>query len=60
MNNNNNMICDFGVHKGESYKQVPASFLTWMVGINHQKASIAKEELKRREQAARQSLMKSS
>ncbi|MFY8275231.1 hypothetical protein AAEU32_13980 [Pseudoalteromonas sp. SSDWG2] len=52
--NKNNVICDFGVHKGEPYKQVPASFLNWMVGINHNKAAIAKEELRRRETAVQE------
>lgn len=52
MDNSNNLICDFGVHKGESYRQVPASFLNWMVGVNHHQAPLARAELRRREQAA--------
>ncbi|WP_105201499.1 hypothetical protein [Pseudoalteromonas sp. T1lg10] len=56
MNKNNNVICDFGVHKGESYKQLPACFLNWMIGVNHQQAGIAKAELARREQAVRKSV----
>ncbi|MBS3797757.1 hypothetical protein [Pseudoalteromonas sp. BDTF-M6] len=55
MNNNNNVICDFGVLKGESYKQVPACFLNWMIGVNHQRADIARAELARREQAVQKS-----
>lgn len=53
----NNQICDFGLHKGEPYTRLPASFLIWMVGINHQKARYASEELKRRELAATKKLM---
>jgi spore germination protein GerM len=46
------LICDFGLHKGEPYTRVPASFLTWMIGANHKKSHIAVQELKRRELAA--------
>ncbi|MEL0653441.1 hypothetical protein V6257_00210 [Pseudoalteromonas issachenkonii] len=45
-------ICDFGLHKGEPYTKLPASFLTWMVGINHTKREYANTELRRRERAA--------
>ncbi|MEM0515906.1 hypothetical protein WCN91_10860 [Pseudoalteromonas sp. YIC-827] len=60
MNKNNNVICDFGVHKGESYKQLPACFLNWMIGVNHQRADIAKAELQRREQAVQQQVQAQS
>jgi hypothetical protein len=56
MPSDNNNICDFGLHKGTFYTQLPASFLIWMVGINHQKAKYASEELKRRELAATKQL----
>lgn len=56
MYDENNPICDFGLHKGEPYTRLPASFLTWMVGINHQKAQYASDELKRRELAATKQL----
>jgi hypothetical protein len=52
MSNNNTPICDFGLHKGEPYTRLPASFLTWMIATNHQKAHYANDELKRRELAA--------
>ncbi|NMF47713.1 hypothetical protein HHL01_05915 [Pseudoalteromonas arctica] len=45
-------ICDFGLHKGEPYTKLPASFLTWMIATNHEKSKYASEELKRRETAA--------
>jgi hypothetical protein len=52
MSNNPPPICDFGLHKGEPYTKLSASFLTWMIATNHQKAKYASEELKRRELAA--------
>ncbi|MEL0641802.1 hypothetical protein V6260_14415 [Pseudoalteromonas aliena] len=45
-------ICDFGLHKGEPYTKLPASFLTWMIGTNHNKREYADAELKRRQHAA--------
>lgn len=45
-------ICDFGLHKGEAYTKLPASFLTWMVATKHEKSHYASQELKRRENAA--------
>jgi len=45
-------ICDFGLHKGEAYTKLPASFLTWMIAAKHQKSEYASKELKRRQQAA--------
>ncbi|BBN83412.1 hypothetical protein PA25_33970 [Pseudoalteromonas sp. A25] len=49
--NNEMPICDFGLHAGEPYTKLPASFLNWMVEINHDKSSLAKQELSRREDA---------
>ncbi len=48
-----NQVCDFGLHKGEHYAKVPASFLNWMVQTNHEKAAIAKAELARRTACAK-------
>ncbi len=45
-------ICDFGLHQGEPYNKLPASFLNWMVGNNHQKSHYAEQELQRRQLAA--------
>lgn len=45
-------ICDFELHKGEPYTKLPASFLTWMIGTNHNKREYADAELKCRESAA--------
>ncbi|KPH58025.1 hypothetical protein AMS58_15555 [Pseudoalteromonas porphyrae] len=45
-------ICDFGLHKGEPYTKLPASFLNWMVGNNHEKSAFAHQELQRRQLAA--------
>ncbi|WP_201020860.1 hypothetical protein [Pseudoalteromonas sp. H71] len=45
-------ICDFGLHKGEAYTKLPASFLNWMVATKHEKSHYARTELKRRELAA--------
>lgn len=44
-------ICDFGLHIGEPYTRLPASFLNWMVEINHDKSQLARQELLRREDA---------
>lgn len=49
-------ICDFGVHKGEHYTALPASFLTWMIGTQHPESAIAQQELARREQAVQNSI----
>jgi len=51
MMNIDSPICDFGLHRGEKYTQLPASFLNWMVEINHPKNALAKDELKRRQVA---------
>ena len=51
MNENNNIICDFGLHIGEPYTTLPASFLHWMIANNHKNSAIAKDELTRREEA---------
>ncbi|WP_372763365.1 hypothetical protein [Pseudoalteromonas sp.] len=56
MSEQHNHICDFGLHKGEPYTRLSASFLTWMVGTKHQKAHYASAELKRRELAATKQL----
>ncbi|MFY8329007.1 hypothetical protein B5G52_13955 [Pseudoalteromonas sp. A601] len=48
----NEHICDFGLHQGQSYTQLPASFLNWMVGSNHEKSALAEQELQRRQLAA--------
>ena len=45
-------ICDFGLHPGEAYTKLPASFLNWMVGNNHEKSALAEQELQRRQLAA--------
>lgn len=45
---NNTTICDFGLHKGEPYTQLPVSFLKWMIDVNHQKSQYARDELARR------------
>lgn len=52
MAHNNEHICDFGLHQGQSYTQLPASFLNWMVGNNHEKSALAEQELQRRQLAA--------
>ena len=52
MSDTNHTICDFGLHKGQAYTKLPASFLTWMIAAKHHKAEIASKELKRRERAA--------
>ncbi|MAD88949.1 MAG: hypothetical protein CMK64_04550 [Pseudoalteromonas sp.] len=44
-------ICDFGLHQGEKYTELPASFLNWMIEIEHEKCAIAKQELQRRASA---------
>lgn len=49
--NNETLICDFGLHRGEKYTELPVSFLNWMVEIQHEKCMIAKTELLRRENA---------
>lgn len=51
-------ICDFGLHQGEKYTNLPASFLNWMVEIEHDKSAFAKQELQRRETAAIESCSK--
>ena len=56
MSNREQQICDFGLHQGESYTKLPASFLNWMVGNNHEKSALAKQELKRRQLAASRKL----
>lgn len=48
----NEQICDFGLHQGQPYTKLPASFLNWMVGNNHEKSSFAEQELQRRQLAA--------
>ncbi|WP_404343214.1 hypothetical protein [Pseudoalteromonas mariniglutinosa] len=45
-------ICDFGLHNGEPYSKLPASFLNWMVGNKHEKSHYAEQELMRRQLAA--------
>ncbi|WP_188085409.1 hypothetical protein [Pseudoalteromonas sp. FUC4] len=52
MQHTKNTICDFGLHRGEAYTKLPASFLTWMIAANHEKSQYASKELKRRETAA--------
>ncbi|MCQ8878637.1 hypothetical protein NQT69_11550 [Pseudoalteromonas shioyasakiensis] len=52
MAQSNEHICDFGLHQGQSYTQLPASFLNWMVGSNHEKSALAEQELQRRQLAA--------
>ncbi len=52
MANEENALCDFGLHQGEPYSKLPASFLNWMIGNNHQKSHYAKQELLRRQLAA--------
>ena len=47
----NKMICDFGLHAGEAYTDLPASLLNWMVETGHEKCDIAKLELERRTMA---------
>ncbi|MGO2074360.1 MAG: hypothetical protein ACTJH9_11000 [Pseudoalteromonas sp.] len=49
-------ICDFGLHQGQSYKELPASFLNWMVGNKHEKSALAEQELQRRQLAATKQL----
>ncbi|WP_440056673.1 hypothetical protein ACSLBF_17490 (plasmid) [Pseudoalteromonas sp. T1lg65] len=44
-------VCDFGLHAGEPYRKLPASFLNWMVETNHEKCNLAKNELARRLEA---------
>lgn len=51
---NNTTICDFGLHQGESYTNLPVSFLIWMVEINHQKSQYARDELARRRRVVEQ------
>jgi uncharacterized protein (DUF3820 family) len=51
-------ICDFGLHQGEKYTDLPASFLNWMVEIEHEKCDFAKQELQRRESAVLKSCSK--
>ncbi|TMP42555.1 hypothetical protein CWB96_09995 [Pseudoalteromonas citrea] len=46
--NNDKEICDFGLHHGEPYTALPATFLNWMVETNHNKSHFAKNELERR------------
>ncbi|WP_171972338.1 hypothetical protein [Pseudoalteromonas sp. EB27] len=52
MQHTEHTICDFGLHRGEAYTKLPASFLTWMIATKHEKSKYASEELKRRETAA--------
>ncbi|WP_166114845.1 hypothetical protein [Pseudoalteromonas sp. Z9A5] len=52
MSDTKHTICDFGLHKGEAYTKLPASFLTWMIAAKHQKSEYASKELKRRQHAA--------
>jgi len=52
MANEENAICDFGLHQGEPYSKLPVSFLNWMVGNNHLKSHYAEQELQRRQLAA--------
>jgi hypothetical protein len=49
--NNETPICDFGLHAGEPYTRLPVSFLNWMIEVDHVKASYARNELSRRENA---------
>jgi len=44
----NNLIVDFGRHKGERYTRLPVGYLNWMVNSDHSKKEIAQAELKRR------------
>lgn len=46
--NTHNLICDFGKYTGILYTRIPVSYLMWMINIKHEKANIAKAELKRR------------
>ncbi|MCF2906802.1 MULTISPECIES: hypothetical protein [Pseudoalteromonas] len=55
----NQPICDFGLHSGEPYCKLPASFLNWMVATGHAKQALAKDELTRRHNAVCDSRMKS-
>ncbi|GEK10529.1 hypothetical protein HUZ36_15830 [Pseudoalteromonas sp. McH1-7] len=55
-----NLICDFGLHAGEPYSSLPASFLNWMVETGHDKREYAKVELNRRVCAAENSNRKFS
>ncbi|KTF09848.1 MAG: hypothetical protein ACI6PR_10905 [Pseudoalteromonas sp.] len=57
MLNNTHTICDFGLHKGEAYTKLPASFLIWMISTKHRQSNFAKAELKRREQAVKGTMM---
>ncbi|MBF0121207.1 MAG: hypothetical protein HQK79_20430 [Desulfobacterales bacterium] len=43
-----NLICSFGMHKGQPYTRLPISYLKWMVEINHTHKTIAEAELNRR------------
>ncbi|MFC3033858.1 hypothetical protein ACFOEE_15150 [Pseudoalteromonas fenneropenaei] len=43
-----NTICDFGLHKGERYTELPISFLNWMIAANHHHAPLAMAEVERR------------
>ncbi|MBE0365947.1 hypothetical protein PULV_b0661 [Pseudoalteromonas ulvae UL12] len=43
-------ICEFGLHKGQHYSQLPVSFLNWMIANQHKHATLAKNELTRRHQ----------
>ncbi|CAM3753434.1 MULTISPECIES: hypothetical protein [Pseudoalteromonas] len=52
MSHNEQQICDFGLHQGQAYTKLPASFLNWMVGSNHEKSALAEQELHRRQLAA--------
>ncbi|GAA64223.1 hypothetical protein P20311_2017 [Pseudoalteromonas sp. BSi20311] len=51
---NNTTICDFGLHQGEPYTQLPVSFLKWMIDVNHQKSQYAHDELARRKRVVEQ------
>ncbi|NKC20751.1 hypothetical protein CWC29_018375 [Pseudoalteromonas sp. S4498] len=55
-----NDICDFGLHAGEPYSTLPASFLNWMIETGHAKCEFAKFELDRRVSAVAQNAKKYS
>lgn len=50
----NTTICDFGLHQGEPYTQLPVTFLIWMIDVNHQKSQYARDELARRQSVVEQ------
>ena len=47
------LICDIGPYKGISYKQLPISFLHWMINNKHEKCDLAVLELTKRTEAVK-------